>query len=461
MKSFNSIRRHVCVAAALVGLSGCGGGLEPESQGGSVSAQELSTWSTSLTGSCAASTARRVSASVVGAGGQLFTVAEGAVEAAGSYRLQLPSGQQRLVLLAVDAAGQVVGMALLDFSGEGSAQFAPPMNDESSLEASVFLQLVAEGVSPQAIDTVDLRARITSRIAAAVRQGASTAQELRERVRALATAVRAAQQAEVEAYTRLGVQVSQSALFQAEAQASATLNAALATGGAVEAAYERFYTELESAARRLGATLAQQLQAERAASASFRAVMQARLTAQPAQALVEAALLASAELEARATQSALRALLPVMGMADSLQAQALQAAATLRGEVRIAATAQAAAQAFARFSATLATSLNLRTTVLGSYLEVNAVTQIAASAAVNATLTASATLEVALELALSAAARVEPVDTTAAITQVVAAFQGFTTTVRAQALTLVTFGTRAAPAVELLLIAEGSFSVRN
>lgn len=460
MRSFNSIRRHVCVAMAVFGLGGCGEGMEQQAEWRSVSAQGVSSASTSLTGSCTAAAARRVSASLVGAGGQLFTVAEAAVDAAGRYRLELPSGQQRLVLQAMDAAGQVVGMALLDFSGEGSAQ-AAPMSDESALEASIFLQLVAEGISPQAIDTVDLRARINSAIAAAVRQGASTAQQLRERVRALATAVRAAQQAEVEAYARLGVQVSQDTLFQAEAQASATLDAALAAGGAVEAAYEQFYAALEAAARRLGATLAQQLQAERAASASFRAVVQAQLSARSAQPLVEAALLATAQLEARATQSALRALLQVAGMADAIQARALQAAATLRSEVRIAATAQAAAQAFARFSATMATSLNLRTTVLGSYLEVNALTQITASAAVTATLTAAATLEVALEVALSAAARIQPVDTTALITQVVAAFQGFTTTVRAQALTLVTFGTRAIPAVELLLIAEGSFNVGN
>jgi hypothetical protein len=461
------LKKQLWVAVATLVLAACGGSDTVEVRG-KVSDQEgtqqqrLGAFGEEgLGGTGTVSAASMVRASTVGPGGQLTLVGEAEVSAQGSYTLEVPAKEQRLVIQAVDSSGTVVASTLLDASGEaGSEAVAPPMDSESSLEAEVFVQMVADGAQVAETNTVDMRARINAKMAAAARQGATTRDAVKTRVKALAEAVRAAQETEIRAYAKAGVNTSQSALFQAELAASAKLNAALDAGTSIEAAYETFYTELAAAAESVGAKAEEQARAESSASVSFRATVKARLSTQDTQPLVDASLRAAAAAEARTSGAALTAILRAAAATDEASQQAGTAATSLRANVSAAATASAAAQAYATFSASVATSADVRTTVLGSYLGVNATNQLAVSTAVQATATAAATLDTALNAAVNAAVTGTQTDATRLATGVADAYATYATAVEAQATTLAAFGTKAAPAVDVLLIAQGSFRLR-
>jgi hypothetical protein len=455
--------RNLWAAVVVLGLgtAGCGGGTVQVkgkvTDGEGTQSQALSSGALPLRGSGAVSSATKVQAATVGPGGKLTVVGEANVEAQGRYTVDVPAGEERLVLQAVDASGQVLVSALLDASGEAGSTVAPPMDSESTLEAEVFAQLVADGAAAQTVDTVDVRARINTQMAVAARQGASTSEAFRARVKALAEAVRAAQQSELELYARAGVQTSQEKLFQEELTASAALNVALDAGNASAEAYEKFQAALVAAAERVGAKVEQQAQAERAAGASFRATLKARLSAQDAQPLVDAASRSSASLEARTTGVALEAVLKAAGATDAVTQQAVAASTRLRGQVRASATAAAAAQAFASFESSVATSANAESTVLGSYLGVSVSNQLALSGAVQASAAAAATLDAAVDAAALAAVSTSGTNVSLLATKTADAYQAYATAVRAQATSLAVFGTKAAPAVEVLVLAEGSF----
>jgi hypothetical protein len=414
-----------------------------------------------LGGSGTVSAASKVRASTVGQGGSLTVVGEAEVSAQGSYTVEVPPGQQRLVLQVVDASGTVVASALLDASGEaGDTATAPPMDSETSLEAEVFAQMVAQGAQAAQTDTVDLRARINAKMAVAAKQGASTREAAQVRVKALAEAVRAAQEAEIRAYAKAGVQTSQTALFEAELAASAKLNAALDAGTAVETAYQEFYTELAAAAERLGAKAEEQARGENSASVAFRATVKGRLSAQETQPLVDASLRAAASAEARTSGAALNAILRAAAATDEASQQAGSAVTALRSSVSASATASAAAQAFASFSASVAAGADVKTTVLGSYLGVNTANQLVVSGAVQASVTAAAALDTALDVAVKAAVTSTQTDTTKLATGIADAYAAYATAVKAQSTALAAFGTKASPAVEVLLVAEGSFRLQ-
>ncbi len=455
--------RNLWAAVVVLGLgaTGCGGGTVQvkgkvtDAEG--TQAQSLGAASMPLRGSGAVSSATKVQAATVGPGGRLTVVGEANVEAGGRYTVDVPAGEERLVLQAVDASGQVLVSTVLDASGEAGSTTAPPMDSESTLEAEVFAQMVADGTHAETVDTVDVRSRINLQMAAAARQGASTSEAFRARVKALAEAVRAAQQSELEVYARAGVQTSQEQLFHEELQAAAALNVALDAGSASADAYEKFQADLVAAAERLGAKVEQQAQGERAAGASFRATLKARLSAEDARPLVDAASRNSASLEARTTGVALQAVLKAAGATDAVVQQAAAASTQLRTQVRASTTTAAAAQAFASFEASVAASANAESTVLGSYLGVSASNQLALSGAVQASAAAAATLEAAVDAAALAAVSTNGTNVSLLATKTADAYQAYATAVRAQAATLAVFGTKAAPAVEVLVLAEGSF----
>jgi hypothetical protein len=455
--------RNLWAAVVVLGLgTGCGNTVQVKGRvtdGEGTQPQAVVAGAAPLGGSGTVTAATQVRAKAMGSDGKLTVVAEARLEAQGRYTLDVPAGEERLVLEAVDASGQVVASALLEAAAEGKDAVAPPMDSESSLEAEVFLQMMADKSQAEAVDMVDVRARINANMAAAARQGASTNEAFRSRVKALADAVRAAQQAELEMYAEAGVQTSQTALFEQELAAAAALNVALDAGGSAEQAYDTFHAELRAAAERLGAKVEQQAQSERAASASFRATVKARLSAEDAQPLVDATLRASAGLEARASGAALSAILSAAKAADDVQQQAATASTTLRAQVRTSTSAAAAAQAFSNFEAGVAGSTNVQASVLGRYLAVGTANQLVVSAAVQATLAAAATLDTALEAAVSASVSANAVDVSLMAQKTADAYQAYAAAVRAQATALAVFGTKASPAVEVLLVAEGSFQL--
>jgi hypothetical protein len=455
--------RNLWAAVVVLGLgTGCGNTVQVKGRvtdGEGTQPQAVVAGAAPLGGSGTLAAATQVRASTVGTDGKLTVVAEGKLEAQGRYTLDVPAGEERLVLEAVDASGQVLASALLEAAAEGKAAVAPPMDSETSLEAQVFLQMMVDKSQAETVDMVDVRARITANMAAAARQGASTQEAFRSRVKALADAARAAQQAELEMYAEAGVRTSQTALFEQELAAAAALNVALEAGGSVEQAYDTFHAELRAAAERVGTKVEEQAQSERAASASFRATVKARLSAEDAQPLVDATLRASAGMEARTSGAALSAILSAANAADDVKQQAATASTTLRTQVRTSTSAAMAANAFASFEAGVAGSTNVQTSVLGRYLGVNASNQLVVSAALTATLTAAATLDTTLDAAVSSAVSANAVDVSMLATKTAAAYQAYAAAVRAQASALAVFGTKAAPAAELLLVAEGSFQL--
>jgi hypothetical protein len=455
--------RNLFAALVVLGLgTGCGNTVQVKGRvtdGEGTQPQAIVAGAASLGGSGTVSATTQVRASSVGPDGTLTVLAEGKLEARGYYTLDVPAGEERLVLEAVDASGQVVASALLEATAEGKDVVAAPMDSETSLEAGVFLQMMADKPQAETVDMVDVRARINANMAAAARQGASTTEAFRSRVKALADAVRAAQQAELEMYAKAGVQTSQTALFEQELAAAASLSAGLEGGGPVQEVYDAFHAELRAAAERLGAKVEQQAQAERAASASFRATVKARLSAEDARPLVDAALRASAGVEARASGAALSALLSAAGAADDVKQQAVTASTTLRTQVRASTSAAMAANAFASFESSVSGSADLQASVLGRYLGVNASNQLTVGLAVQATVVAAATLDTTLDAAVSSAVSANAVDVSLLATKTAEAYQAYATAVRAQASALALFGAKATPAVEVLLVAEGSFQM--
>lgn len=458
------------VGLVALGLGACSAGdtkvrgRVSDGVGTQAQAQQASAQGT-LGGSGTVASTTRVRVSRVDDAGALQVQGEAQVQAEGRYELDVPAEEQRLVLEALDASGQVLASALLDASGEaGKTAVAPPMDAESSLEAQVFVQLVKDGMDASDTDTVDLRARIDARMAKEARAAGSAA--LASYVSALAQGVRAAQEAELRTYAEAGVGTSQGELFEAELAASAQLNAALDASGssaqAAAAAYETFYAELTAAAQRLGAEAHEHAQAQSSASASFRLSLEARLPEQSSKPFVDAAAAAAGSLEARSSGAALSALLSAAGAADAAKTQAASAAAQLRAQVDAAQSASAAAQAFSRFSASVATDSNVQATVLGSFLGVNVTNTAGVALAVQAATSASAVLDSALDIAASGAVSAAGGASASALaTGTAQAYDSFATGLRNQASVLSAFGARSTPAMELLIVTEGSFRAAN
>jgi hypothetical protein len=419
--------------------------------------QGLGEGAPALGGEGTVAAASRVKASSVGSGGQLSVLAEAEVEASGAYTLALPPGSERVVLEAVDDSGKVVASALLDATVEDQdTRTAPPMSSESSLEAEVFVRMVRDGASAESVDTVDLRSRINTELARSV--VAESDAEAQKSVAALAAAVRAAQEAEVKAYAEAGVTTSQDKLFHASLEASAALDAALDAGAKqASEAYAEFFAALRAATPELDEK--DEAEGERAASAAFRVTIDARLSSGSSAGTADAAVRSAASLEARAAEAAVEAILRAANATDATLSRARTAAGTLRASLAGATNASAAAQAWAAYSVALASSANASGSVLGTHLAVNATNQAALQGSIDAAARASTALNASLGLAAELVGVTGAINTTALAETVVRAFSTYNTAVRAQAQTLSAFGANAAPAAELLVIAEGSFQL--
>jgi hypothetical protein len=410
-----------------------------------------------LGGSGTAAAATKVRAQMVGADGTLSVLAEAQVEAGGSYSFNLPEGSERVVVEAVDAEGKVVAAALLDATAEhqGGVRSVAPISSETSLEAQVFVQLVKEGVAPESVDTVDLRSRIDATLGAQVAAGQADAEATEKRVVALARAVRAAQEAEVRALAEAGTTVTQAQLFEASLAAASRLDASL-HGGDTELAWQLFFEELREATPELDEK--EEAEGERAASAAFRATVEVELGADSAPVL-EAATRSAARVEAYAANAAVHAVLKAAGATQAVLDAAVEAGAALHAGIDAAADAEAVAQAYAAWNTEVAAGGSA--SVLGSFVEADAGGQLALQTALTATAAAGATLDVALGAAVETALVTGgSVDVAKLSESMVDAFAAYHAAVRAQAQALSALGARAAPAAEVMLVAEGSFRLQ-
>ena len=450
-------RRALIGSVAAITLAACSGsvtvsGRVTDTEG--TQSQGLSS-GPAFGGAGTVSAASRVEASGVGSGGALTLISETSIQADGAYQLEVPADSERVVLRALSSSGEVVASALLDAAvrAQGEAtRSAPPMSSETSLEAEIFQQLVADGVAATSIDTVDLRSRITVQLAASVRSQA-TDQERIDSIRALAAAVRAAQEAEIQAYAKAGVTVTEQMLFEASLEASAALDSALAAGSrSAQEVYAEFLTAVRSGQEQVDEKT--EADGEREASVAFRASVQARSSSGSSQGVADAAIRAAAGLEAYAADAAIQATLHAAGASDVVIAQATAASAQLHASLRAAANAQAAASAWATYSVALSSSANVSSSLLGVFVGANVAQTATLQSAVQASSDAATTLDGALGTVIQIGSTLSA---TALATSVANAFASYHTSVRAQATTLATFGQNAAPAAEIMVVAHGSF----
>lgn len=459
----------VGVPVLALGLMACSGGEDDDDGGnpdmqasvrGSVSNEDGS--QKSFGGAGTVEAASMVQAYTVANGGDLELLAEAAIEADGSFDIEVPAEQMRVVLQAVDGSAQVVASTLLEASGAaGGTVETAPMNSETSVEAEVFLAMVAQGVAVVDANIIDLRTRIDEGVALAVRS-AFEAGEAGAEIAALAEATATAQAAEIQAYAEAGVSTSQSALFMAELQASMALSAALYQGQQLEAAYDQFFADLMAAAESVGADAEAQSEAEASASVSFRLVVDGRLQGMgaEAEAVADAAVRAAAELEAMASAAATEAVLQAGSATADILSSAQTAGADLNTQVSAAATAEAAAMAYADFSAELIGEATVEGSILGNHLGLDAAGALAADVTIMAAWMAAAqfdaTVETSVSAALQASGVVDPQMTAQAVVDAWTTYRSAVETAVAD--NAAVFGSAPDLSASIVVQATGSFS---
>jgi hypothetical protein len=153
-------------------------------------------------GTLAAATRVRL-VSVENDGSQRF-VAEGTLKSNGRYEVSLPPSESgQLMIEAVGGQGEVIGRALVARSPhENQRGKVQPLTSESSLEARVLLELIAQGHAGD-VDVAMLRSRIDERMLITLKS--LPASELEVQIKALAAAVWSAQLAQTEGWVRAGI----------------------------------------------------------------------------------------------------------------------------------------------------------------------------------------------------------------------------------------------------------------
>jgi hypothetical protein len=245
-------------------------------------------------------------------------VGEGDIDSAGHYVASVEAEVESLVVTAYDESGERMGEVLVSASGGAdSTVSAAPMTSETSVEAGVFVQIVAdyhaaeledEAEAPEdeemsegeeMVSMAELRARIDASVAAAV-EGSSDAEGELE---ALATAIRVAAEARAQALAEFDWDAGDEHA-EADAHAMAEIEAALAAGLSADEADDRFAAALDAAVAAEGYSEMARSEAEATASLGLRATLNAFASAESASwemsdaAAVHAAHLESLRLDA-------------------------------------------------------------------------------------------------------------------------------------------------------------------
>lgn len=461
--------KKLSLLGALVVLAACGSGGtnvkgHVSDQSGS-QAQAATAGITSLGGEGTASAAAQANAYTVGSDGTLALVASAEVDAQGDFSLSVPDGAQKLVIQAADADGKVVASVIAVQAGAGgTVEQLPPMTSETSLEAQVLVQMVKQGVSLEEANAVDLETRIGAELAAQVQAKEAGGADVSQVVADLATAVAAAQKTEVETYAQHNLALSQSAIFDAEVEAATALEAKLSSGTEAKAAYGAFFQAIADAKASLGVDAQTQSKGQRDSGAAFNVVVEARLgaNANAETALIaDAAVRTEAALEARLAAAAVEAILAGGQASAQASAAAGEAVTALKAQVAGATSVGAASAAYTDFAATLSGSADLSTSVLGTYLGVQASNQLAVQSAVDASAVASTSLTAAVDQTFEVAGGAAgTLDVSAFAEQIAQAYAAYDSALQAQVVALGEFGAQAQPAVDLLVVAQGSFIVQ-
>lgn len=185
---------------------------------------------------------------------------------AGAYTVGLAELPTDLLLIveALDVSGAVLGSVVVETTG-ATELAASPLDVESSVEAAVFANLLADGAAEGI--WAEVRNRVDVPVALAVHGESDVDLALDN----LAVAVDASWQAHVDAWTEAGVSVD--AMSDAWFAASTALSTGLAAGESD--AYDAFEAALVAAAEAEGLTADAIEETESVAHASVRAALQA------------------------------------------------------------------------------------------------------------------------------------------------------------------------------------------
>jgi hypothetical protein len=364
-----------------------------------------------LGGTGTASSTSWVQASIPARDGQLEVVADAEVAADGSYEIVVPADEPGLVIEAKSEAADTLASVLVDTGSAGTTTVAAPMTTETSVEARVFVQLVAQGSAEQPESSLaELRSRIDSRTAVAVRGVMETRGDATAELNALAEGIQAA----------------------AEARAQALSSDAGSPQGTSPA------------------------RAEILASLAYRTTVEARLSTGD---VVEVVVQASAEVEARAWAESMQALFAAANATTEVRGRVEAAGTALISDVSTAASAEAIAAAYAQFSAELIGESSVTGSILGAHLNANATTAITIDATIELAVAATARFDTALQ---SSVAAIMETFGTADMTLVADAIVSKYSMLRAEVGSTVSDNGQVFPDVELatsvLLAATASFS---
>lgn len=314
------------------GLVGCGGGEDTSHVSGAVKGDVAGN----------AGSASRVRAVQYDDDGTATTLAEGEVDADGSYTLDLSSGLRGVVIVALDGDDAPVGAVILATTGAADATIAAaPIDDETTVEATIYVDMILDGMATADVDFADLRARVDATVAASADDGG-------EIEAALAVSVAAAQMARFRALTDAGVSVD--ALLQAEDEGLGDYDASLVAQVDASVALDQLLEASAAAEAEAGADADTGWEAQAQANLSATALIRARLGAGADAA--EALTLAGGRMEAHLAALAAVDAAAATGNPDAEQA-AVDAGAALELAVDGSDDPAAAAAAWGAFTAAL------------------------------------------------------------------------------------------------------------
>jgi len=375
-------------------------------------------------------------------------LATATVQADGTYALSIPRGATRVTVevYANSTSKVLLAAGLLDSAdGDGERHMAP-LNRESTLEAAIFAELSAT-VSVDGINTVDLRARIDAQMAVAY--FGLTGEALDRAREGLAAAVVAAQEARIKAYAKAGATVTQAELFAASLVAVAEVDASLSAGASADTAWTAFWTRVDA---ELEVSTEAMNESERAASASFRLTIEARVDSGDFR---TAAIRAAALVEAHVAHVATKAILVAGNASQAVLDAAAAAAAQLVADLREARDAAEMAGAFSTWQISIAG--HGEASVLGHFMQVEGSVSVSLELVIAAANAANAALELSLSAAIDL---LEALNLQAFTNAVVDAIANHSARIRMQLETLVaSLGDRRPFAISLVLVANGSFTL--
>ena len=337
--------------------------------------------------------------------------------------MEVPADEPRVIVEAVDAEGDALASVIIDQTAPaGETMVAAPIDDETTLEADVLVEIIAHGTNANETDAADIRTRVNAEMAAAVHATDDVGTRGHE-VPALSLAVMAAEEAQVMTFARLGME----------------------TSGADEYAQAR---------------------AEGAASAAFRATLSATIDANADAEVTFAtdAVRATALLEAKAVADASASILRGAHATQALVDTTVDAGHHLVEKVSAGATLDEISSAYAAFSATVIGEAHAsgggsdaNDSVLDALLHVDASSETTVDAAVATTVNAAASLDALVESAIDAAAETtDDIDVEVIAQAVVDAYASYEEAVESQGASLAAVGDAEA-STKLLIVVGGAF----